>query len=271
MSNKTLVLKRNASVDIEGIESKLKAVVDELEKVNSLAIHDDESNKEAKALLTQTRKDWKVFDDERKDFKKAILEPYEQVDTLFKKYETLHKKAIKVLADDSKDYEENKRYKKKKKVIDYFNSVNKHASLIDYADTKIRVINSGTVASYKREVDTFINKVNVDIEVIDTYDENLKHLIMVEYEKHLDLGQAQLTVKQNIKRAKELASQRNKAKLVEKVIDVDEEAVEEVVEVIETNENTTKYLLELELDNIQKIQLNNFLQAKGIRHSIKEI
>ena len=287
--SKLLVINKNAVVDIEGIESKLKTVVDELNKVNSLAIHDEESNKKAKDLISASRKEFKVYDDERKEFKKEIMKPYDEVDVIFKKYNELHKKAINKLSKDSKDFEENKRLEKEKEIITYFDLVNTNASFIKFEDLKLNIINSGSLISYKRQIDEFMEKIDIDLQVINTYETSIKALILVEYEKHLDLGQAQLTVRKNIERAEELKKQ----KVWKEPEQVEELVIDQVVNKVKDNHvindvpRTTqgtpvftsdkdtgeikKYRLQVELTEQQLNDLEVILKQNNIKYSKREL
>lgn len=284
--SKLLVINKNAVVDIEGIESKLKTVVDELNKVNSLAIHDEESNKKAKDLISASRKEFKVYDDERIEFKKEIMKPYDEVDKIFKKYNELHKKAIDKLSKDSKDFEENKRLEKEKEIITYFDLVNTNASFIKFEDLKLNIINSNSLISYKRQIDEFMEKINIDLQVINTYETSIRALILVEYEKHLDLGQAQLTVRKNIQRAEELKKQKVWKDPEKVVIDqvANKESIKEQIEEVEYYQvpkpnlvfpddtgEIKKYRLQVELTEQQLNDLEVVLKQNNIKYSKREL
>ena len=201
MSEQVLVLKRNAEIDVRGLETDLNKIVNDLSLVSSIAIFDDESNREAKKIISESRKQFNVYDKRRIELKKELLSPYEKVEEIFKKYDVLHKEQINKINVDSKEYEENKRLIKEKEVIEYFNGLNEH-SFLSFNHTGIKVINSGSLSKYKEEIDRFISKIETDIILINQQEEHMR--IMSEYEYSLNATQAIIKVQEQVKREHEL-------------------------------------------------------------------
>ena len=263
MSNKVLVLKRNASVDVGELQTTLDSVLSGIMKYDfTKPITSEEDNQALKKIVANARKEWKSINDEKIAFKKAILEPFDNVDTLIKDYKVDFDNKLNQGAELSKEYEDNKKLEIENEVKEYFRLNNKH-TFITFDQVGINITLSASMKSYKDTIDKFLSQIETDLQVINTQD-NKERVLSVYYDS-LNLSQAITSVTQAIEREQQLVIMQDRAN---QAIAPTPEIKKEIEEVKQTE--VKKYITRFEMTELQVAQFKEFMISNNIKYDLRE-
>lgn len=209
-----------------GYEDKLRELKAEIEARTSVTAAlecTEETVKEVKKVRAELNKELKEYEDARKRVKKAISEPYDRFNAVYKEcVSDVFSSADAQLKAKIDKVENELKEKKRQEVLDY--AVELRAALglewLEVGRVMPNVTLSATASSLKQKTAEEIDRINTDVGVIDDPE------VLAEYKKSLNLAQAQMIVKQRrveIEKAK--AESERKAQ--------QEETKQEVIEKVE--------------------------------------
>lgn len=235
------------------INEKIKEVGEQLtkrlKKLNlDKLVCNDETRKEIKNLRTELGKELKAFEEQRKNIKTKINEPYEVFNQTYEKeIKEKYQNADLILKNKIDLVETEIKNNAKILAVEYFEEYKKSKSNIEDNYIKFDELNlqigldalteKGTlVKKYKDAISSKLDEVERDIETINTMEHNNE--ILVEYLKHKNLSLAIKEVNdrhfvlEQVRERQELAKERKieEEKIVEKVEEVLSAPVEEVPE-----------------------------------------
>ena len=235
------------------INEKIKEVGEQLtkrlKKLNlDKLVCNDETRKEIKNLRTELGKELKSFEEQRKNIKAKINEPYEVFNQTYEKeIKEKYQNADLILKNKIDLVETEIKNNAKILAVEFFEEYKKSKSNIETDYIKFDELNlqigldalteKGTlVKKYKDAISSKLDEVERDIETINTMEHNNE--ILVEYLKHKNLSLAIKEVNdrhfvlEQVRERQELAKERRieEEKIVEKVEEVLSAPVEEVPE-----------------------------------------
>ena len=235
------------------INEKIKEVGEQLtkrlKKLNlDKLVCNDETRKEIKNLRTELGKELKAFEEQRKNIKTKINEPYDVFNQTYEKeIKEKYQNADLILKNKIDLVETEIKNNAKILAVEYFEEYKKSKSNIEDNYIKFDELNlqigldalteKGTlVKKYKDAISCKLDEVERDIETINTMEHNNE--ILVEYLKHKNLSLAIKEVNdrhfvlEQVRERQEIAKERiiEEAKIVEKVEEVLSAPVEEVPE-----------------------------------------
>lgn len=235
------------------INEKIKEVGEQLtkrlKKLNlDKLVCNDETRKEIKNLRTELGKELKSFEEQRKNIKAKINEPYEVFNQTYEKeIKEKYQNADLILKNKIDLVETEIKNNAKILAVEYFEEYKKSKSNIEDNYIKFDELNlqigldalteKGTlVKKYKDAISSKLDEVERDIETINTMEHNNE--ILVEYLKHKNLSLAIKEVNdrhfvlEQVRERQEIAKERiiEEAKIVEKVEEVLSAPVEKVPE-----------------------------------------
>lgn len=235
------------------INEKIKEVGEQLtkrlKKLNlDKLVCNDETRKEIKNLRTELGKELKSFEEQRKNIKAKINEPYEVFNQIYEKeIKEKYQNADLILKNKIDLVEIEIKNNAKILAVEFFEEYKKSKSNIEDNYIKFDELNlqigldalteKGTlVKKYKDAISSKLDEVERDIETINTMEHNNE--ILVEYLKHKNLSLAIKEVNdrhfvlEQVRERQELAKERRieEEKIVERVEEVLSAPVEEVPE-----------------------------------------
>ncbi len=185
----------------------------------------EENKKYIKGLRSEFNKEKALLIKQYKEALDKITAPLNQTQEKFnrciecyKKADADFKKKIAVIEDDQKE-------DKRLTVTEYFEEYaqSKDIDFLTFEDLGINVTLSSSVASLKKQISAFLERVVADLKMIATQEDEDE--ILVEYKKSLDASNAITTVKERKKRVEEEkarkekeAERRARAKAAEKAV-----------------------------------------------------
>lgn len=154
----------------------------------------EESKAAAKKIKAEINKDFERFEERRKAVKRAINEPYEELDRLYQSYiANPYKDAIASLDGKIKAIEEGQLRQKHNDAtlyfVEYRNSLGEDVAFLDFERLGISVSLSVTAKKLKEQIRDRCDKVKADIEGLRTMNGNAERYI-AEYRQSLDVPQA---------------------------------------------------------------------------------
>ncbi len=185
------------------IKERLKKVSAEIDKEVTQAksiVCTEENIKAVKEIRAKLNNTFKALEEQRKNVKNSIMQPYEEFEILYKKYVTdKFKEADVSLKSKIDTLEDEDKKKKENEVRSYFDEYKK-ANDIDFikfeqADIKMNL--STSLKKLKEQAKQFIDKRIDDLKLIDIQEH--KEEILVEYKQSLNVSQAIMTVKNRFK------------------------------------------------------------------------
>lgn len=198
---KTIVKIEQLPVITERIPEVGKQVKERLESLGiDKMIANEDSRKSIKALKSQLNKELKIFEDQRKEVKNAVLKDYNLFNEEYEKeIKSLFAESIKKLTDKQIFVENGILEQKKASLQGYYNEscIVEQVDFIDFERylniNSIDIQLSTTIKKYKEAVDKYIEQVKTDIELISL--EEFKVEILTEYKLTLNCSQSIINVK----------------------------------------------------------------------------
>lgn len=177
------------SNDIDGKVSNAKSLV-----------CNEETRKTVKELRTSLNKELAEWELKRKEIKEKIMKPYTEFEEAYKKYiSDKYKSADKELKEKIDIVENQMKEELKKTAVEYFDEykTSKNIDFIKFEDMKYAVGLSDNPTKLKKLSTEFVDKVEKDLQVIETYENKTE--MLVEYKKDLDLNNAIITIQNRYK------------------------------------------------------------------------
>lgn len=225
----------------------------------------EDTLKEGKEDKAELNKLTKAIEDKRKEIKKAVMQPYDEVEKDFKEITTLIGEASQKLDKQVKAFEEEEKNQKQEQI---------NKLLKEFNTTGVNIQNEKWLnKTYKlneieQEIKDFVNKFDTDMEVLKDEDITIKDY----YKRTLDISKTLIEKKrieelrkQEEERKKQLIEYSEKQKFIEK----EKKEEEEIVLVDETIEVKNKAILELTLTRAEAVKLKAFLLENNIEYVLK--
>lgn len=270
------------------ITEKIKKVGAELDKrledlnLNSL-VCSEETRKSIKELRTKLGAEYKDFEEQRKEIKKKINEPYDVFNNAYEKeIKSKYQQADLTLKTKIDEVENSLKEKAKKLAIDYFNEYKTSKTVIkdnylSFEELNLQIGLDGLtdkgalVKKYKDAIIEKVDNVERDIETINTMKHNSE--ILVEYLKNKNLSLAikevndRYVILNQVQKDYEIVQeeQKQEEKVVEKVEKVLSAPVEEqtTIDDFEEQEDLYEMTFKVRATLPRLKELKNYLIKEG--------
>lgn len=190
------------------IEEKLITIKEEFEKITHEALSlvcNEDTYKCVKEKRSEITAIYNNLEADRKNIKKAILEPYE-------KLEAVYNQCVKDIYTDAKnkldakvnEVEDGIKSAKAEKVKAFFDeyAIACEVEFISFENSGIKVTMTASEKKLKEQAKEYIDKIVSDIALIRTQSGEYQPEMMVEYKQSLDVNQAISTVIERAERVK---------------------------------------------------------------------
>lgn len=195
----------------------------------------EETVQEVKKSRAELSKDFREWEEKRKEVKKAVLSPYEQFEAVYKDCITdVFKKADAELKAKIDTVESELKAQKRLEVFEYFEEYKASKNIpisVTFDELGIVVTLSASVKSLKEKAKAFIDKVCDDLDLIET--QEYKDEIFYEYKRTKNVAGAIKTV---VERHKEIEAAKELERIAKERQAAFEEAAKKVAEVAEPAE-----------------------------------
>lgn len=231
MSNTEIIVVKQLPVIVEQLQT-IKAEVTEKTAFAMSLVCTEDTVQEVKKIRAELTKEFKEWEEKRKEVKKAVMSPYEQFEAVYKDCITdVFKKADIDLKGKIDDTENAVKEEKRNEIVDYFNEylASKSIDFITFENANINVTLSASKKSLKEQAKAFIDRVCDDLNLIDTQEH--KDEILYEYKRTLNVSNAITTVVNRYKAIEEAKKQEEERKAREQA---EKEAAAKVETVVET-------------------------------------
>lgn len=182
------------------ISESIKKQLDAVEKM----VCTDETKQAAKKLRAELNRQFKIYDDERKERVRAYEEPRKKFDELFKKYiQEPYKNADEILAEKIQKVEKTQKDEKLEEVKNYAEELKTDYALgwLDIDRIIPTITLSASLRSLKAAVKEKLDKIKSDIDCIGVIDSSGE--MFAEYMNCLDIAAAKTTVEKRKKAVEE--------------------------------------------------------------------
>lgn len=229
---KEIIVVKQLPVIQEQLETIKVNVQKRVDEALSLVCTED-TVKAVKSARTELGKEFKAWEEKRKQVKVAIMSPYEQFEAIYKDcISNTFKKADAELKSKIDAVEDELKEQKRANVQEYFNEYLESKNIpiaFTLENVNLNITLSASLKSLKEQVKTFIDKVCDDLALIETQEH--KEEILYEYKRFLNVSAAITTVVNRYKAIEE-AKAREAERLAK--IEAEQNAVQKVEEVVET-------------------------------------
>lgn len=144
-----------------------------------------------KSLRATLNAEFKEYEDQRKAVKNLISQPYSDMEVVYKEQVTSkYTAAIRTLKERIDEHELKIKLDIKEEVEGYFNELKEFADVdfVKFSDAKINITLSASMKSYKEEIDAFFKRIQDDLILIETQENQAE--ILTEYKKDLNCSRA---------------------------------------------------------------------------------
>lgn len=208
MGNDLIVVKQLPVIE-EQLRLVKASVAKRVERALSMVCTED-TYKDVKRERAALSKEFKEMEERRKEVKKAILEPYEAFESLYKEcIMDVFAKADAELHDKITAVENGIKGEKRDGLIafyeEYRESLNIPADLVPFDRAQIPVSMSESSKKLRERAKTFLDGISNDLKMIGTLP--TRDEVLVEYYKTLSAPQASLIVDERHKRMDDIAKQ----------------------------------------------------------------
>lgn len=149
--------------------------------------------KKVKEIRADLRKDFDELEQRRIDVKNQIMRPYEDFEKIYRDCVTdVFVPADKDLKARIDEVEDTIKGEKADEVKAYFEecAAAKGIDFLDFSLSGITVTKTASLTSLKKQATTYVNNVVQALELIETYPEDIRPEILVEYKRTLHIAQA---------------------------------------------------------------------------------
>lgn len=167
----------------------------------------EETRSALKKLRAELNKELTDYEDQRSLLKKAILNPYQDFESLYKtEISEKYTVAINTLKDKIEQVESRMRQAKKAEIVQYFNELILCNSIdfCTFEQTNIKIDLSTSEKSLKEEAAKFVNQIVSDLELIETQAYRVE--ILAEYKRSLNCSQSIKSIVDRKEREKQEAA-----------------------------------------------------------------
>lgn len=247
------------------IKEKLSEVKSNIEiktqEVMSLACT-NETIQVVKKKRAELNKEFKDWEEKRKEVKKAIISPYEEFEKAYKEcISDIYKQADKALSNKINDTEQVVKDEKEAEAREYFEELktSENIDFICFENIGLNITLSVSKKKLKELVTGFVGKIKEDIALIQTMSN--KEELFVEYKKHLDITKAIATVTERqrlIEEEKNKIAEQSKIQEQQQVVTVEEKPIKPLEKPVEIE---TEYVLKFKViaTKSKLIKLKEFL------------
>lgn len=234
--DKEIIVVKQLPVIVEQLQTIKADVTERTSKAKSLVCTED-TVKEIKVIRAELNKEFKEWEERRKEVKRAIISPYEQFEMIYKECVTdIFKEADEQLKAKIDSVENELKEKKAADVKDYFEELCVAAGIdfLTFEMANINVTLSASLKSLKTQAAQFVGRVDDDLKLIavqEHKDEVLFHYKKVDGFSFLNASKSITFVAEKYK-----AIELEKAKEEERKakIEAEQKAAEKVDTVVET-------------------------------------
>lgn len=234
--DKEIIVVKQLPVIVEQLQTIKADVTERTSKAKSLVCTED-TVKEIKVIRAELNKEFKEWEERRKEVKKAIISPYEQFEMIYKECVTdIFKEADEQLKTKIDSVENELKENKAAEVKTYFAEylASKEIDFVTFENANITVTLSASMKSLKAKAKEFIDRISDDLSLIDVQehkDEVLFHYKKVDGFSFLNASKSITFVAEKYK-----AIELEKAKEEERKakIEAEQKAAEKVDTVVET-------------------------------------
>ena len=263
MSNEIIVVKQ-LPVIVEQLQT-IKAEVTERTNFAMSLVCTEDTVQEVKKIRADLNKEFKEWEERRKEVKKAVMSPYEQFEAVYKDCITdVFKKADVDLKGKIDETENAVKEEKRNEIVEYFNEylASKSIDFITFENANINVTLSASKKSLKEQAKAFIDRVCDDLNLIDTQEH--KDEILYEYKRTLNVSSAITTVVNRYKAIEEAKKREEERKAKEQA---EKEAAAKVETVVETLTPPTP----LEVPTVEEPILTVQFKVRGTKAKLKAL
>lgn len=244
---------QSQKIVIKNKEEIIKELKSNLEKYNKVLT--EETVKEGKEDKAKLNKVIKAIEDKRKEIKKAVMLPYEEVEEDFKEITSLINNTVTALDTQIKAFEEEEKAKKQEQIDE----------LLKVNTTGVSINNEKWLnATYKlkdieQEINEFVSKYNQDMELLKDEDITIRDY----YKRTLNISETLIEKKriEELRKAEELRKQEE-----QRTEEVKEEIKEVKIEEPKTAETMVTLTLEFNITRTNAIKLKEFLLNNNIEY-----
>lgn len=262
------------------IEEKLHELKAEIEARTGSALAlecTEDTVKEVKKVRADLRKEFDDFEARRKFVKSQIEEPYNRFNLIYKDcVVNVYKKADDELKSKISAVEKERKKQKQEKVQRFAEEL-KTSYALNWLDIERVVPNitlSASESSLIQKVSEMLEKIDSDVKCINAMPEETKAEVFVEYQKSLNLAQAQIIVSNRHKEIEQAKIQAETQKQVQEQKQEIEQKVNAEVPVIEPpivepsviSEKTYRMSFTVVGTLPQLKELKNFMIERGIKY-----
>jgi len=211
------------------IEEKLKTISERIDEKIALAdslVCSDGTVKQVKAMRAELNKEFADLEDDRKAVKSGVMAPYEEFETVYKKYVSeKYRSADARLKEKISTVEDGLKKSKEDDIKAYFWEYAESLGIdfLEFEDSGIGITLSASAKSLKQQAKDFIDRVSGDLQMIETQEH--KEEILVEYKRVFNMAKAVAVVTE---RHKAIEAQKERQKAEAEKAAAREEAVEKV-------------------------------------------
>lgn len=176
------------------IEERLKAISEKIDEDIALAdsmVCSEESVKRVRSMRADLRKQYEQLEEQRKQIKKAIMAPYEEIEVTYKRYvgdkfEAADNKLNCKIASVESGLKKAKEDEGKAYFWEYLES--KNIDFVEFESVGLNITLSATKKALKTQAKEFVDEVCGGLALIET--QEYKDEILVEFKKTLSAAQA---------------------------------------------------------------------------------
>ena len=219
------------------IEERLKDLSAEIDKkvTDALALAvTPETLASVKKVRADLNKQYRDLEEQRKEVKRRILEPYEQFDGIYKTYVGVRfSDADAELKRKINDVENRLKLEKNEELAEYFYELcaAEHINWLEYERGGFNVTLTKSRTALHKEIDEFVGRISSDVTAIEVMPDAEE--ILVEYKRSLRLGEAVDTVHRRREAVEQAKKEQEHIKEMRKA---EKEAAEKVADALKKQE-----------------------------------
>lgn len=270
MSNNELIVVEQLPI----IKEQLKLASAEIDKKVAEAMSvvcTEENVKVIKEIRASLNKEYKKFEEKRKEVKTIVLKPYEEFENVYEEHiSDKFKKADLALKGQIEAIENELKEKKREEVKKYFNEYQseKNIDFVTFENANINVTLTASMKSLKEQAKSFLDKIADDLALIETQEHKAE--IIVEYKQSLNVSKAITNVNDRFKAIEEEQAKQEAKKQTEHVPTIEEvEQIEfEPKTEFELVQQKKKVALILNVTDEELANVLKYLETAKITHEL---
>lgn len=233
----------------------------------------EETVKEVKKAKAELNKDFKAWEEKRKEVKTAVMSPYEQFEAVYKECITdTYKAAETELKRKIDSVESELKEKKETEVREYFTEylASKEIDFVTYEQAGINVTLTASLKGLKEQAKAFIERISDDLALIETQEHKAE--ILVEYKNTLNVSQAITSVTARLKaieeeKKRQEAAEAKKAEIENQDVEQTAKLTPPTIEAPKVEESEEEFVLKFTVTaTMSKLkELKQFLVNNGYK------